>query len=88
MSDETTGTPHRRSMREQFNAAPSWQVALIAVAVAWLGKGGCDRLAESFLNDSRSFEAVALEKLTNIEAKQDRMWQIRGPKQSEQAQGP
>lgn len=65
---------------DKFNNAPSWKVALIAVAIAWLGKGGFDTLVNRWLHDSAPFEAVAIEKLDNLQKSVDKLWQIKGDK--------
>lgn len=72
-----------KTLNERFKQANSWHVALVAVAVAWLGKGGCDRLADAFLHDSRSFEAVALSKLDALQKSVDQLWKIKGPRQEQ-----
>lgn len=81
MTDETTGTP-KATKWERFNTAPSWQVAVIAVVVTWLGKGGLDKLADRFLHDSAPFEArleVKVDQLTRAVEKCNRaVWVATG----------
>lgn len=96
MSDETTST--KATKWQRFNQADSWKVALVAVVVTWLGKGGIDKLADRFLHDSAPFEArieVKVDQLIRAVEKCNRaVWVATGkqpPKESDddgKAQGP
>ena len=83
-------------MLTRFRRTDSINVALIAVVVTWLGKGGFDKLADRFLHDSAPFEArveVKIDQLIRAVEKCNRaVWVATGkqpPKEDiEQAQGP
>lgn len=78
MTDETTGA--KRSKWDRFNQADSWKVALVAVVVAWLGKGGFDTLVNRWLHDSGPFEARIEVKIDNLQKSVDQLWRVKGPK--------
>ena len=75
MSDETTGT--KPSALDRFRQTDSIKVAIIAVVVAWLGKGGFDTLVNRWLHDSGPFEARIEVKIDNLQKSVDKLWSIK-----------
>lgn len=79
MSEEITGG--RRSAIDRFRQTDSIKVAIIAVVVAWLGKGGVDKLIDRVFPDDAAVLARLETKVDALKATMDKFWQIRGPRE-------